>query len=58
MEGNKAVFVAALDRCTHPLFADVFWIPEVSIGNPSLMEPVTDVEKVPRSRWKLNCYMP
>lgn len=33
------------------------WIPEVSIGNPSLMEPVTDVEKVPKSRWKLNCYI-
>ncbi|KAL5041800.1 hypothetical protein BDW71DRAFT_191110 [Aspergillus fruticulosus] len=33
------------------------WIPEVSIGNPSLMEPVTDVEKVPRSRWKLQCYI-
>ncbi|EEP77024.1 conserved hypothetical protein [Uncinocarpus reesii 1704] len=33
------------------------WIPEVSIGNPSLMEPVLDVEKVPRSRWKLNCYI-
>ncbi|RAH40431.1 putative PHD finger domain protein [Aspergillus brunneoviolaceus CBS 621.78] len=33
------------------------WIPEVSIGNPSLMEPITDVEKVPRSRWKLNCYI-
>ncbi|KAK2731646.1 nuA3 HAT complex component nto1 [Myotisia sp. PD_48] len=33
------------------------WIPEVSIGNPSLMEPVNEVEKVPRSRWKLNCYV-
>ncbi|WEW58832.1 hypothetical protein PRK78_004300 [Emydomyces testavorans] len=33
------------------------WIPEVSIGNPSLMEPVLDVEKVPRSRWKLTCYI-
>ncbi|KAJ5698319.1 hypothetical protein N7462_000324 [Penicillium macrosclerotiorum] len=33
------------------------WIPEVSIGNPSLMEPVTDVEKVPRGRWKLICYI-
>lgn len=33
------------------------WIPEVSIANPSLMEPVTDVEKVPRSRWKLLCYI-
>ncbi|OJJ07036.1 hypothetical protein ASPVEDRAFT_33286 [Aspergillus versicolor CBS 583.65] len=33
------------------------WIPEVSIGNPSLMEPITDIEKVPKSRWKLNCYI-
>ena len=33
------------------------WIPEVSIGNPALMEPITDVEKVPRSRWKLQCYI-
>ncbi|KAJ9395333.1 hypothetical protein DTO282F9_7789 [Paecilomyces variotii] len=33
------------------------WIPEVSIGNMSVMEPVTDVEKVPRSRWKLTCYI-
>lgn len=34
-----------------------FWIPEVQIGNPSLMEPITDVEKVPPSRWKLLCYI-
>jgi NuA3 HAT complex component NTO1 len=33
------------------------WIPEVTIGNPSLMEPITDVEKVPHSRWKLVCYI-
>ena len=33
------------------------WIPEVGIGNPSLMEPITDVEKVPTSRWKLGCYI-
>ena len=33
------------------------WIPEVNIGNPSLMEPITDVEKVPPGRWKLNCYI-
>ncbi|KAK5084326.1 hypothetical protein LTR05_005402 [Lithohypha guttulata] len=33
------------------------WIPEVTIGNPSLMEPITDVEKVPNSRWKLSCYI-
>lgn len=33
------------------------WIPEVGIGNQTLMEPVTDVEKVPKSRWKLMCYI-
>lgn len=33
------------------------WIPEVTIGNPSLMEPITDVEKVPASRWRLTCYI-
>lgn len=33
------------------------WIPEVSIGNTSLMEPVIEVEKVPKGRWKLNCYI-
>lgn len=33
------------------------WIPEVNIGNPSLMEPITDVEKVPPGRWKLHCYI-
>lgn len=33
------------------------WIPEVSLGNPSLMEPVADVEKVPKNRWKLQCYI-
>ncbi|KIV95658.1 hypothetical protein PV10_03283 [Exophiala mesophila] len=33
------------------------WIPEVTIGNPSLMEPITDVEKVPSSRWRLTCYI-
>lgn len=33
------------------------WIPEVNIGNLSLMEPVLDVEKVPASRWKLTCFI-
>ncbi|KZZ88544.1 PHD finger domain-containing protein [Ascosphaera apis ARSEF 7405] len=33
------------------------WIPEVSLGNPSLMEPIIDVEKIPRGRWKLTCYI-
>ncbi|OCK81581.1 hypothetical protein K432DRAFT_424858 [Lepidopterella palustris CBS 459.81] len=33
------------------------WIPEVSLGNTTFMEPVQDVEKVPKTRWKLNCYI-
>ena len=33
------------------------WIPEVSIGNATFMEPVMDVEKVPKQRWKLTCYI-
>lgn len=33
------------------------WIPEVNLGNHTFMEPVMDVEKVPRTRWKLTCYI-
>ncbi|KAM7189268.1 peregrin [Rhypophila sp. PSN 637] len=33
------------------------WIPEVSLGNHTFMEPVMEVEKVPRTRWKLACYI-
>lgn len=33
------------------------WIPEVTLGNHTFMEPVMDVEKVPKSRWKLTCYI-
>jgi NuA3 HAT complex component NTO1 len=33
------------------------WIPEASLGNHTFMEPVMDVEKVPRNRWKLTCYI-
>jgi NuA3 HAT complex component NTO1 len=33
------------------------WIPEVSLGNHTFMEPVMEVEKVPRTRWKLQCYI-
>ena len=42
-------------RWSHLLCA--IWIPEVSIGNPTFMEPVMDVEKVPKPRWKLTCYI-
>ncbi|KAM0246232.1 hypothetical protein ACHAP5_004854 [Fusarium lateritium] len=33
------------------------WIPEVSLGNHTFMEPIMDVEKVPKNRWKLTCYI-
>jgi len=33
------------------------WIPEVSLGNHTFMEPVMEVEKVPRTRWRLRCYI-
>ncbi|KAF1958848.1 hypothetical protein CC80DRAFT_490633 [Byssothecium circinans] len=33
------------------------WIPEVSLANTTFQEPVQDVEKVPKTRWKLTCYI-
>ena len=42
-------------RWSHLLCA--IWIPEVSLGNTTFMEPVMDVEKVPKQRWKLICYI-
>ncbi|ROT40387.1 hypothetical protein SODALDRAFT_376179 [Sodiomyces alkalinus F11] len=33
------------------------WIPEASLGNHTFMEPVMDVDKVPKTRWKLTCYI-
>nr|XP_033795026.1 protein Jade-1 isoform X2 [Geotrypetes seraphini] len=31
------------------------WIPEVSIGSPEKMEPITKVSHIPSSRWALIC---
>ncbi|KAI9817786.1 MAG: nuA3 HAT complex component nto1 [Pycnora praestabilis] len=42
-------------RWSHLLCA--IWIPEVTLGNTTFMEPVMDVEKVPKQRWKLTCYI-
>ncbi|KAL8723236.1 MAG: hypothetical protein Q9225_000426 [Loekoesia sp. 1 TL-2023] len=42
-------------RWSHLLCA--IWIPEVSLGNTTFMEPVMDVEKVPKPRWRLTCYI-
>jgi len=42
-------------RWSHLLCA--IWIPEVNIANVTFMEPIQDVEKVPRGRWSLVCYI-
>lgn len=42
-------------RWSHLLCA--IWIPEVTIANMTFMEPITDIDKVPKSRWKLQCYI-
>ncbi|XP_024435839.1 protein Jade-3 isoform X2 [Desmodus rotundus] len=33
------------------------WIPEVSIGCPERMEPITKISHIPPSRWALVCYL-
>ncbi|KAI8984752.1 hypothetical protein BDF20DRAFT_407260 [Mycotypha africana] len=33
------------------------WIPEVGVGNSVYMEPIDNVDKIPKSRWKLTCYI-
>ncbi|KAG8929874.1 nuA3 HAT complex component nto1 [Tulasnella sp. 418] len=31
------------------------WIPEVTVGNQTIMEPIEGIEHIPKSRWKLIC---
>ncbi|KAI8061179.1 PHD-zinc-finger like domain-containing protein, partial [Gongronella butleri] len=33
------------------------WIPEVGVSNSVYMEPIDNIEAVPKSRWKLTCYI-
>lgn len=33
------------------------WIPEAWISNHVYMEPICGLERVPKGRWKLNCYI-
>ena len=33
------------------------WTPELYFANPIYMEPVEGVMNIPKSRWKLNCYI-
>ncbi|KAJ1657268.1 hypothetical protein IWQ61_003297 [Dispira simplex] len=34
-----------------------FWIPEVTVANTVYMEPIDNVDKIPKSRWRLHCYI-
>ncbi|KAI5801185.1 hypothetical protein EDC01DRAFT_510490 [Geopyxis carbonaria] len=43
------------NRWAHLLCA--IWIPEIRLANPAFMEPVEGIESVPKSRWKLSCYI-
>ena len=52
---TEGAFKQSSNRWAHLLCA--MWIPEVNLGNYAFMEPVMDVEKVPKSRWKLLCYI-
>ncbi|CAG8486242.1 8861_t:CDS:10 [Ambispora leptoticha] len=33
------------------------WIPEVTISNAVYMEPIDNINRIPRSRWRLMCYI-
>ncbi|ODQ81476.1 hypothetical protein BABINDRAFT_6173 [Babjeviella inositovora NRRL Y-12698] len=33
------------------------WIPELYFANPVYVEPIEGIDAIPRSRWKLNCYV-
>lgn len=33
------------------------WIPETGVGNTVYMEPIDGVERIPKARWRLRCYL-
>ncbi|CAO1621045.1 unnamed protein product [Parajaminaea phylloscopi] len=44
-----------LGKWAHLLCA--MWIPETGVSNPVYMEPIDSVERIPKARWKLQCYL-
>ncbi|KAJ3160640.1 nuA3 HAT complex component nto1 [Geranomyces michiganensis] len=52
--GDGAFKQAAGKGWAHLLCA--IWVPECTVGNLTLMEPVVDIQKIPRSRWRLQEY--
>lgn len=33
------------------------WIPETGVANSTFMEPIIGIPEIPKSRWKLGCYL-
>lgn len=33
------------------------WIPETGVSNPVYMEPIDSIERIPKARWRLQCYL-
>eukprot|EP00124_Ichthyophonus_hoferi_P002227 Ihof_evm7s143 gene=Ihof_evmTU7s143 len=42
-------------RWVHAVCA--YWIPEVTFANDTILEPVVGIERVPKARWKLTCFI-
>lgn len=50
----------AFKQTTHGKWAHLLcamWIPETGVSNPVYMEPIDSVDRVPKARWKLQCYL-
>ncbi|CAO1622949.1 unnamed protein product [Sympodiomycopsis kandeliae] len=50
----------AFKQTTHGKWAHLMcamWIPETGVSNPVYMEPIDSVERIPKARWKLQCYL-
>ncbi|KAG8990758.1 nuA3 HAT complex component nto1 [Tulasnella sp. JGI-2019a] len=48
----------AFKQTTQGLWAHLLcaiWIPEVTVSNQFIMEPIESIENIPKNRWKLHC---
>ncbi|KAK9345687.1 PHD-zinc-finger like domain-containing protein [Lipomyces starkeyi] len=54
---NKSGAFKQTDRGHWAHLVCALWLPEISVGNTVYMEPVEGIDRVPRQRWKLVCYI-
>lgn len=50
----------AFKQTTHGKWAHLLcamWIPEAGVSNSVYMEPIDSIERIPKARWKLQCYL-